>query len=67
MNLFVVNILVQGSMSTYLAAGESEAEVEKMFYKRMGFDLIQVRPLLDEIQKVMQYEKEKYYLIGGIG
>lgn len=53
-------------MGTYLAAGESEAEVEKMFYKRMTFDLIQVRPLLDEIQKVMQYEKEKYYLIGRI-
>jgi hypothetical protein len=53
-------------MSTYLAAGVSEAEVEKMFYKRMAFDLIQVRPLLDEIQKVMQYEKEKYYLIGRI-
>lgn len=67
MNLFVVNVLTQGSMSTYLAAGESEAEVEKMFYKSMGFDLIQVRPLLDEIQKVMQYGKEKYYLIGGIG
>ena len=66
MNLFVVNILVQGDMSTYLAAGESEAEVEKMFYKRMAFDLIQVRPLLDEIQKAMQYEKEKYYLIGRI-
>lgn len=66
MNLFVVNVLVQGSMSTYLAAGESEAEVEKMFYERMAFDLIQVRPLLDEIQNVMQYEKEKYYLIGRI-
>ena len=66
MSLFVVNILNFGFMSTYLAAGESKEAVEKMFYNRMAFDIIQVRPLLEEIQNVLQYEDEKYHLIGRI-
>lgn len=66
MNLFIVNILIDYKITTYLAAGETKETVEKMFYNNMSFDLIAIYPLLDEIQNVMRYENDKYYLIGRI-
>ena len=66
MNLFIVNVLYEGETRTYLAAGKSIEEVRQTFYDNVYVDVIRITPLLDEIQHVMQYDRDKYYFIGGI-